>query len=47
MRLIETHENRIRPQGRNSLKDEQNKLYEVIESIAMNRSDNIFLGVIL
>lgn len=41
MRLIETHEHRSRPKGKNSLTDEQNKLFEVIESMARNRSDKI------
>ena len=41
MRLIQTHEQRSRPKGKNSLTYEQIKLYEVIESIARNRSDNI------
>lgn len=41
MRLIETHQDRIRPRGRNLLTVEKNRLYEVIESVARNRGDNI------
>lgn len=41
MGLIETHENRSRPKGRNSLTDAQTKLYEVIEGVARNSRDNI------
>lgn len=39
MRLIETHEHRIRPQGVNFLSDKQREFYKVIENMARNSSD--------
>ena len=39
MRLIETHEHRIRPKGGNFLSDKQREFYEVIENMARNSSD--------